>query len=127
MTSLERYYSLRERGLCGQCGKMPAVNGCRCAFCNEVHNARNRRKKPRYRDGRPRYRERKERGLCVTCGIPIERFTRCLICRQKVNDSVQKTRIIWRRKYDKLYRLACNPKGESEYQGLGNRKAAENG
>jgi hypothetical protein len=107
VTSLERYYSLRKRGLCGQCGKMPAVKGCRCDFCNDVHNERNRRKKQPYRDGRQKYQARRESGMCVTCSEPIQRFARCLRCRERVNASVQKTRIIWRRKYDTLYREAA--------------------
>src|ERR1700761_861917 len=91
---------------------MPA-RGCRCEFCNEVHNKRMRRRKAPYRDNRPRYAALKSRGLCVTCGVPIERFSRCLICRQKVNEAVQRTReAAWRKKYDILYResnrLTCS-------------------
>jgi hypothetical protein len=104
MKSIDRYYALRSKGLCGQCGRMPAVNGCRCEFCNDAHNERMRNRREPYRDGRPKYRVRKTRGLCVTCGVPISRYARCLRCRQGVAASVQKSRTIWKRKYDELYR-----------------------
>lgn len=108
MTPKERYHLLRKKGLCGQCGRMPAASGCRCEFCNDLHNERNRRKKSSYRDGRARYRSRRERGLCVTCGVPVNRFARCLRCRERVAASVQRVRKhSWTYKYDHMYREAA--------------------
>lgn len=75
----ERYYFLKEHGICVMCGQENAVKGkTRCLYCQSVSNesslksSRKHRNKEAYNQYMREYRrKRKEEGLCQWCGKPV--------------------------------------------------------
>lgn len=57
-TSNEKYHARLEAGLCPKCGGTPAPGRKMCTKCLEVATRS--------------YRRHRERGLCTTCGAPVE-------------------------------------------------------
>ena len=92
----ERYYWLKEHGICVECGQEPAYKGltrCICCRANAIDAASDyKRRHPSTPEQLEAYRvsiknlyhTRKEAGLCVKCGKPAqEGKTRCGRCLAK--------------------------------------------
>ena len=95
----DRYYWLKEHGICVMCGNNDAFPGyVKCPECIEKVGLASRRcwankeKRIRYnKHGNERKKklilERKEKGMCPKCGKPVrnEKYIYCARCREKKN------------------------------------------
>lgn len=97
----ERYMYYKAHGICPECGQNKAVSGhVYCVSCAEAQAVCNMVRRARmtpeeraleHQKTRPRrlmlYQERKEAGLCVSCGKPSRPGkTRCMMCAEKMNE-----------------------------------------
>lgn len=89
MSSKERKEQLFREGRCITCGKVNDREGYQtCSVCSDKANARKR----------ARYAERKQQGLCVSCGKPTERnISMCDDCSQKEYARIKENRIALKR------------------------------
>lgn len=92
----ERYYGLKEAGMCVKCGAPAEPGKTMCRKCLDAHVQYAQKFKDELRETkRKRRAERIEAGLCIDCGKPVgdNEHTRCKRCREMRMDSVRKYRI----------------------------------
>lgn len=95
--SRPRVERLKAAGLCSKCGKVsPAPERQFCEACLEKFRADRRRRykenpEPFKQARREQTAERKLRGLCISCGEPLDdkRYAKCAACRY-INNMYQK-------------------------------------
>jgi hypothetical protein len=89
MTDYQFYVS---QGICPQCHKRKKEQGNLCEPCRKMQRdsyARNREK--RCAKAKEKYHERKEAGLCPTCGLPVDNGRiYCSYCTARQNISRKK-------------------------------------
>lgn len=76
LEKIETYAWLRERKLCVRCKTQDAftlAGRCYCAECAEIDAQRPRNKQARAERKKQKDAERKEKGLCIQCGKPLDR------------------------------------------------------